>query len=305
MPLAQSCTIDLFDDSTNAASSEPATSSMTRAQALEPRSTLPPTERLDNTATPAPNATYTAFWRGYHATLVRSCEAIVEAGRTSPHLWSGSKGIGEAPDLYNMLTAARAEIVRDLVARAVQEFSPLGVNLSIDEAVYKDLVDKVQLVHFDPDAVWKALEGAYGGQKGQEHGFRQTAEQLVKSMSLRYTKPSHLKGRLDVKAQSWSEVRFNGKRQLTYTHCNTVFEALAALQGFCEWAEDQDTADAIRAFTRANRCYDIEVPQHSTFGAIGFRTRVSSITWSFTGAIADKFQAFISEFGQEALAPRD
>lgn len=302
MQLAETATIDLFAESNTTASSEPTTFSKAPAQATTPRATAPATEDL--AVAPALPRSYTAFWRGYLASLTAACDAITAAGLTAPRLWSTSKRIGPTPKLDDMLVEARDDIVREIRERAAREFAPRGVLLTIDEDLYKPLL-KAPLTEFDPDAVWNVLEAAYGGEKGQEHGLRQTAEHLVKSMSLRYTTPTHLKGRLDVKAQSWSEVRFNGKRQLTYTHCNTVFEALAALQGFCEWAEDQDTADAIRAFTRANRCYDIEVPQHSTFGAIGFRTRVSSITWSFTGAIADKFQAFISEFGQEALAPRD
>lgn len=300
MQLAEASTIDLFADSATAASSEPTIVSTALAQATAPR--VPVADGL--AATPASTRSYTAFWHAYLASLTTACEDITAAGLTAPRLWSTAKRIGPTPKLDDMLVEARDDIVREIRERAAREFAPRGVLLTIDEDLYQPLL-KAPLTEFDPDAVWTVLEAAYGGEKGQEHGLRQTAEHLVKSMSLRYTTPTHLKGRLDVKAQSWSEIRFNGKRQLTYAHCNTVFEALAALQGFCEWAEDQDTADAIRAFTRANRSYDIEVPQHSTFGAIGFKTRVSSITWSFTGAIADKFQAFISEFGQEALAPRD
>lgn len=302
MQRAETSTIDLFAESDTTASGEPTILPTAPAQATAPRATVPANE--DPVVTPALPRSYTAFWRAYLASLTTACEAITAAGLTDPRLWSTAKRIGPTLAPNDMLVEARDDIVREIRERAAREFAPRGVLLTIDEVLYKPLL-QAPLPEFDPDAVWNVLEAAYGGEKGHEHGLRQTAEQLVKSMSLRYTTPTHLKGRLDVKAKSWSEVRFNGTRQLSYSHCNTVFEALAALQGFCEWAEDQETANAIRAFTRANSCNDIEVPQHSTFGAIGFRTRVSSITWSFTGAIADKFQAFISEFGQEALAPRD
>lgn len=253
---------------------------------------------------------FTAYWREY-------MEAVMAAEEKINALVNASEGrlmlrgfrIGERMSGYAMLRQTRKEIMEQVYSRAEREFAPQSGSLSISRCKHEDLLgqswDQCDDESFDPDAVWNALEGIYGGGYGVELGYKQIAAKLVDEFGLRYSKPVRKANRLELTDSIYCEKRYDGTMELSYRSAELVWQLHNAMSAFCEWAGDFETARKINLRSsdmRMNRNRAVVSRARFDMGGVGYVMFYKSMTWEIYGDLGDQFQAFVGKYGREAIA---
>lgn len=253
---------------------------------------------------------FTAYWREY-------MEAVTSAEQKIDALVNTSEGrlmlrgfrIGERMSGYTMLRQTRKEIKEQVYSRAEREFAPQSGSLSIPRHEHEELLgenwDHCDDASFDPDALWKALEGKYGGDYGVELGYKQLAAKLVSGFGLRRNKPVRKANRLELTDTIYCEKQYNGTMELSYSSAESVCQLHNAMSAFCEWAGDFETARKINLRSRdmmMNRNRAVVSRARFDLGGVGYVMFFKTMTWEIYGDLGDQFQAFVGKYGREALA---
>lgn len=298
----QGAGLDLFAglDDTVSETAEQAVAEL--VSAMEPKEV----ERGETKAAPG----FTAFWRRYQAAVREAEGRISEVISTSKELLGEGHSVGESISSWSLERKTQDEIVESLFRRAEREFAPPGGKLSISRSeIYEEVGYEGRRRaedEFDPDRFWVAIERKYGGDAGKELGLKQTAESLVSVFSLYRTPPVHKANRLELVKCVWSEKRFRGGHELSYSAREGVVQTQMALASFCEWAGDVATAVRLRERCRSFG-YSEQLVSRERFdhGGIGLVTYLEKFVYELYGDLGPKFQAFIGLYGRGALEGRD
>jgi hypothetical protein len=138
-----------------------------------------------------------------------------------------------------------ADRIRDRIKRyAEQYFAPPGGKLVISNDDLSDEfpeIDRDNFDNFDPAAFWACLEKKYGGDAGQEAAWKQAAQAIVESFSLRQSSPMEQKGGYTVLTRSvWLDdhyKKWNKQNRPSHSSQQCIVECLKALVGFATWAD--------------------------------------------------------------------
>lgn len=249
---------------------------------------------------------FTAYWKQYMSTVTQAeldIKLILHNGR---NVFGKDYGTGKDFSAWQLLRETRSEIVSSIIYKAEREFAPPGGTLSIEKYAVLDMLpegwEKVEDEDFDPDQLWRVLEAKYGGDYGVELGRTQLAAQIVSAFCLGRNPPVRKANRLELSDTIYTEKKFRGGVEMGYSTAEAVCKLHVAMASFCEWAGDYETARRLE--TRSAALYrnrDVTSRERFDMGGIGYVTFNTSMTWEIYGELGDKFQAFISKYGREAL----
>jgi hypothetical protein len=249
---------------------------------------------------------FTAYWRQYMETVVKAEDDIKSILDRGQRVFGKDYATGEAFSGWQLLRKTRSEIVSSLVQKAEREFAPPGGSLEIGVYDAVEMMpegwDKTEDECFDPDQLWRVLEAKYGGDYGVELGRTQLASQIVSAFRLGKNPPVRKANRLELSDTIYSEKKFHGGVEMSYSTVGSVCKLHAAMAAFCEWAGDYETARRLQLRSEGlYRNHDITSRERFDMGGIGYVTFHTSMQWEIYGELGDKFQAFISKYGREAL----
>lgn len=267
-----------------------------------------PLEAANPTAAGSADAPgFTTYWKQYLAAVRRAEDAVGAILDSSRLLFGRDYSVGEKFDGWQLLRKTRSEITDAVIRLAETKFAPPGGSLSIDRYTAIELLEdetwaRAEDADFDPDRLWLVLEKTYGGDAGVELGRKQLATEIVKHFGLGRKPPVRKANRLELACSIYTEGKYGGGVELSFTTSNWVQELHRAMSAFCRWADDHQTAARIEArATQLWRDRTVVSRQRFNFGGIGYVTFNTSMTWEIYGELGDQFQAFVATYGQEAL----
>ncbi|MBK6616495.1 hypothetical protein [Ottowia sp.] len=250
---------------------------------------------------------FTAYWKQYMATVMGAEEDIKSILAAGKVVFGKDYATGEAFSGWQLLRKTRSEIISSVVMKAEREFAPPGGKLEITTYSASELMPEDWRTSddeaFDPDKLWVALEAKYGGNYGIELGRTQLASQIVNAFCLGRNPPVRKANRLELSDTIYTEKKFRGGMEMGYSTMDSVCKLHAAMAAFCEWAGDHSTARRLEARSTElfNNRGEVKSRERFDMGGIGYVTYNTSMLWEIYGPLGDKFQAFISTYGREAL----
>ena len=249
---------------------------------------------------------FSAYWKAYLEATTKAEEDIKSVLQSGHNVFGRDYATGESFSSWQLVRSTRSAIISALVAKAEGDFAPPGGKLEIGTydatSLLPDSWREAEDKDFDPDQLWVALEAKYGGDYGIELGRKQLGSEIVSAFCLGRNPPVRKSNRLELSDTIYTEKKYRGGVELAYTTAESVRKLHVAMAAFCEWAGDYATARKLEARAKdlwGNR--DITSRERFDFGGIGYVTFNTSMTWEIYGELGDKFQAFISRYGREAL----
>lgn len=203
-------------------------------------------------------------------------------------------------------------IVVNLVNRAAKVFAPPGGKLEIN---YDDFSGAAKVLvfgkdqeyrrdprwrAFSPEALWNELNSLYGGDKGADESYRQTANTLADCFNLKSgTIPAFRSGRLVLNMGVWTEKQDYGMKKtvLSYHSKERVLKTLLALQAFAAWAGITGVEHACSIWgQKLGRDGNINSRERFSFGPVEMVTYHQKFEFFIESSAAEQFQLFLSAF---------
>jgi hypothetical protein len=225
-------------------------------------------------------------------------------------------------DATDVLRKRAREVCRRLVWRAEKVFAPPGARLSIDEHEIHDKFtvafdrprhnfhdeerpdfdaeDKAiiaALAKFDPLAVWKWLEKRYGGKKGKDLGYTQTAETLVRELNLQAGNQIKTMGGRVILNKRVYGAAVGGKRCIGFSD-ESPSQTMMALAAVAGWTDNIGAAHDLNRIAQHLRP-GADITSRERFVAedcLEVITYNSRIELRLEPAFAGKLQEFISTY---------
>lgn len=199
-----------------------------------------------------------------------------------------------------------------LFREAEQAFAPPGGTLQIDTYNYLDWQEPLKQYEwskFSPSGLWAVLEEDFGGNKGVEIGYRQTAHELIRAFSLNHDDSIERKsGYVILRIRVWMDdfdKKWSKRNRLNYSCAETVNKAITTLSAFADWAGDEELASVCYRL-RWSTQQDINSRQKIIVsGNLMVVTFLEYFEFRFTQPLAEKLQIFLGRYGapqQEAAA---
>jgi hypothetical protein len=232
-------------------------------------------------------------------------------------------------DPYKTREAVRkmAENVVALLCReGEQAFKAPGARLDIPEAPLRDkhipgdegerlafleagISEQIELLDgylagFDPCAVWAGIEAEYGGDKGKEEAYRQTAQALLSELDLNPGQPvefksGHLFAGIHVALSDYS----HNKNELAWGSDGNVVRLHLALASFATWAEFHIMAAQLRQSAYAWRNRKVQSREKFRYGNenyVELVTYKNRFEYRFPMSVAEQLQVFIASYAPAA-----
>ncbi|MBI5041267.1 MAG: hypothetical protein HZB57_08740 [Gammaproteobacteria bacterium] len=195
-------------------------------------------------------------------------------------------------------------IFSSLVRDAEQAFAPTGGTLQIDTYEYLDWkkpLEQYEWSNFSPSGLWAALEEAYGGSKGVEIGYRQTAHDLIHTFSLnRDDSVERKSGYVILRIRVWMDSfdrKWSKRNRLNYSCADTVNKSLSTLSAFADWAGDDELAFACKRL-RWSTQHDVTSREKTIVsGNLMIVTFLEYFEFRFTQQLAENLQIFLGQYG--------
>lgn len=208
-------------------------------------------------------------------------------------------------DVGNKIYKTKVNVFDQMIDAAEKRFSPVGSRLKIKrEEVLRALALDGQEAWrtFDPVRVWRYLEEQYGGAKGEEVAWQQTAKALIDAFNIRNDKPVRTVGAqvvLDMSVYLDSFDKKYGKNRLHYHSSEKVGKALTALIGFANWGSLDLAENGLYLAMRELCNTQHEIQSRKTYGGGGIHiiTYQNRFEFRFERRIAEQLQIFIGSFG--------
>jgi hypothetical protein len=204
------------------------------------------------------------------------------------------------------------EMIKGMVCIAEKMFAPEGSRLSIDKMVvtsacgYSETDDrwgsKINWAEFSATKVWDHLVATYGGEKGKEEGYRQTALAIARAFYLKPGKPVRMVGgrlvlELSVYIDSFDKKHSNVNR-ISYSCIEGIGKAINALYGFATWAGFDALAQALReAQNELGGCRS-EITSRAKYCGYGIKiiTFLNRYEFQIDPPVAEQLQLFLSMY---------
>lgn len=215
----------------------------------------------------------------------------------------------------NKLVQGRAtNIFRRLMWAAAKEFAPSNSTpLKIDEGMFgkrfiEPLREKELWASFDPEAVWNALIEEYGGQKGEDRAFRQTAESLISQFRIKAGEPLEIKqGGPVINVQVWIDAfdKKYGRTRLSHGCEEGIQKILSGLAGVATWSGEIATVHALKQYQNRmfynRRDSQIVSREKIPLGQITLTTYNTRFEFHFSKEFGGQLQMFLSTYALDKL----
>lgn len=199
-----------------------------------------------------------------------------------------------------------------LIRQAEVEFAPQGGRLSIDELDVREACGlgghrSEWSRDFNPEKVWAYLEKTYGGEAGQDEGYRQMAALLVYEFNLKNEKAVTVgpKGQtvLNLSVYLDSIDKSCGRNRIAYRCMETIGKVMEAMRGFASWANLPLVGSGLQSASRSLCDYHREVVSRATYGGGGVTIITYHARYEFRldPSVAEQFQLFISLYGMGGM----
>lgn len=215
-------------------------------------------------------------------------------------------------DLHKSLREVASSIVNGLVKIAAEQWSGSS-RLSIDYSKYRELFlenerhdvafQDSKLAKFHPSHVWSTLEADFGGDKGEEQGFKQAAQNIIEGFRLREGDSMQFKAGCYQLERSMYLDSFDkkwGKNNYSYSCKDSLRPIGVGLEVFMRWAEKASGATHVLQHIHYLCSYHEQVVSREKFicdGELMFITYHNRIEFRLSKALGEKLQMFLGLYG--------
>lgn len=237
-------------------------------------------------------------------------QAVLEFTEREDYLYSSLYGYKF--DLHQSLRDVATNIVGGLVRIAADHWSGAS-RLNIEMQAYRtrflDESDRdvpfkdSKLAKFHPSHVWAALEADFGGNKGEEQGFQQAAQQIIGGFRIHEGDTMPFKAgcyQLNISMYLDSIDKKWGRNRYSYS-CKEGLGTLAnGLEVFMRWADNSHGGMRVRQeLFQVARYHDDVEPRKKYIcdDELMFITYQNRIEVRFSKALGEKLQVFLGLYG--------
>lgn len=127
-----------------------------------------------------------------------------------------------------------------LIREAARAFAPPGAQLEIDERRFIETEDSYNSpeLRLDAKGLWEKLGREYGGDRGSEKAYAQAARKLERELVSERRQPERRGPCTVFSLYLYTEAKYGGGRELSYSSKETIAQTLRALAAFGAWAGD-------------------------------------------------------------------
>jgi len=194
-----------------------------------------------------------------------------------------------------------------LIRGASREFAPPGARLEIDE---RDILQEEESYNspelaLDAAGLWAKLSAKYGGERGASTAYAQAARRLERELVSERRQPERRGPNVVFQLYLYTEAKYGGGRELSYSAHEALSETLRALSAFGAWAGDGAMRFGVdRILHELWRDRTVRSRQRFTLSRgmdlVLFHRKAEIVV---THEIAENLQVFIQvHSGEEALA---
>lgn len=263
---------------------------------------------------------YNSLWESVREEMIRHAGAINHFRGKEQELLNFNERedylfsilYGYKLNLHDSLRQIASNIVSGLVKIAEDHWSGSS-RLNIDHSKYRSLfieeeVRDVQfkdskLAKFHPSHVWAALEADFGGDKGEELGFRQAAQKIIQGFFIREGDSMQFKAgcyQLDRSMYLDSHDKKWGKNNYSYSCKDALRPIAVGLEVFMRWAENYQ--GGLRVLQEVSHLCNysehvVSREKHVCDGDLMFITFHNRIEFRFSKTLGEKLQMFLGLYG--------
>lgn len=203
---------------------------------------------------------------------------------------------------------ARAMVGR-MVLIAQRMFAPEGGSLKIDKTAvaeacgyseYDRRGKEIDWIEFDAAKVWIYLIENYGGNKGKEEGYRQTAKSIIESFHLKPGTPIRIVNGKTILERSIYidsfDKKWSKKNKISYNCAEDVSKSIISLREFAAWANLADLYESLTCAHHALGDFRSEITSRAVYGGHGIRivTYLNRYEYQLEAKVAEQLMLFLT-----------
>lgn len=202
-------------------------------------------------------------------------------------------------------------MIERMIWVAQDMFAPAGSSLKIDKSKVMEACGyreedyrshkKTVWAEFDATKVWGHLVESFGGDKGEEEGYRQTAKAIVDVFYLKPGKPIRMAsgGKMILENSIYIDSidkKFSKKNRVSYNCIEHIVRCITSLRGFAAWANFDDLAHSLYVALRQLGDYHSEITSRAIYGGNGIRiiTYLNRYEYQIDPKVAEQLQVFLA-----------